>query len=726
MDTSKFSNNENIELDINTLKNTVNFDEFVKTLQKNLIPTDEFEGFKIRPGFYLENGAVVIPGGVNFTIHSQNATSCKLLLFKPAMCEPYAVIPFPEYYRIGNVYSMIVLGLDIEEFEYAYSVDGPYIPERGLVFNSSKYLLDPYSKAIAGQSVWGTKTICGNQYKSRVVSNDFDWGNSKRPLIPMKDLIIYELHVRGFTKHPSSKVNYPGTFAGLAEKIPYLKELGINAVELMPIFEFDEMLDARYVRGNLLCDYWGYNPVCFFAPNTSYTAGIERNKEGDELKSLIKKFHEDGIEVILDVVFNHTAEGNEYGPYISFKGFDNNVYYMLTTDGKYYNFSGCGNTLNCNHPIVHRMILDCLRYWVTEYRVDGFRFDLASILGRNEDGSPMNNPPLLQSLAFDPILANTKLIAEAWDAGGLYQVGSFPSWKRWCEWNGKYRDDIRRFLKGDSGLTATVAERITGSYDLYNPDIRGKNASVNFITCHDGFTLYDLYSYNDKHNEENGWNNTDGENNNNSWNCGAEGETDDENIIKLRRKLIKNACAVLLSSQGAPMLLSGDEFGNTQFGNNNPYCQDNEISWLNWSLLYKNHDLFTFFKNMINFRKRHPAIKDRIEETRCGLPPVSKHGIEPWYLDPSDSTRTVGIMFAGWNKKEKEDDIVYLCINAHWETQYVRLPELPIYLEWRIAVNTAMPFGEDISDSINEMLQVGDTLEIEPRSVMILIGISKI
>ncbi|NRU22339.1 glycogen debranching enzyme GlgX [Clostridium beijerinckii] len=436
MDTSKFSNNENIELDINTLKNAVNFDEFVKTLQKNLIPTDEFEGFKIRPGFYLENGAVVIPGGVNFTIHSQNATSCKLLLFKPAMCEPYAVIPFPEYYRIGNVYSMIVLGLDIEEFEYAYNVDGPYIPERGLVFDSSKFLLDPYSKAIAGQSVWGTKTICGNQYKSRVVSNDFDWGNSKRPLIPMKDLIIYELHVRGFTKHPSSKVNYPGTFAGLAEKIPYLKELGINAVELMPIFEFDEMLDARYVRGNLLCDYWGYNPVCFFAPNTSYTAGIERNKEGDELKSLIKKFHEDGIEVILDVVFNHTAEGNEYGPYISFKGFDNNVYCMLTPDGKYYNFSGCGNTLNCNHPIVHRMILDCLRYWVTEYRVDGFRFDLASILGRNEDGSPMNNPPLLQSLAFDPILANTKLIAEAWDAGGLYQVGSFPSWKRWCEWNG--------------------------------------------------------------------------------------------------------------------------------------------------------------------------------------------------------------------------------------------------------------------------------------------------
>lgn len=726
MDISKFSPDNNSKLDIELLKDTVNFDDYAKTLGRNLIPMDEYDGFKIRPGFYLESGAVVIPGGVSFTVHSQNATSCTLLLFKHDSCEPYAMIPFPENYRIGNVFSMIVFGLDIEEFEYAYSVDGPYAPEKGLVFDSSKYLLDPYSKAIAGQSVWGSRTVCGNQYKSRVVANDFDWGNSKQILIPMKDLIIYELHVRGFTKHSSSDVKYPGTFAGLAEKIPYLKELGINAVELMPIFEFDEMLDARYVRGNILYDYWGYNSVCFFAPNTSYAAKAEYNREGDELKSLIREFHENGIEVILDVVFNHTAEGNEYGPYISFKGFDNNVYYMLTPNGNYYNFSGCGNTLNCNHPIVHRMILDCLRYWVTEYRIDGFRFDLASILGRNEDGTPMNNPPLLQNLAFDPILANTKLIAEAWDAGGLYQVGSFPSWKRWSEWNGKYRDDLRRFLKGDSGLVHVVAERITGSHDLYNPDTRGKDASVNFITCHDGFTLYDLYSYNNKHNEDNGWNNTDGENNNNSWNCGVEGETDDENILKSRRKLIKNACAVLLASHGTPMLLAGDEFGNTQFGNNNPYCQDNEISWLDWNLLDKNKDIFSFFKKMINFRKRHPVLKCRIQTARCGLPPVSKHGNDPWFLNSSEETRFVGIMFAGWNKYESEDDIIYIGINAFWEKQHVKLPDLPLYLEWRIAINTAMPSGPDFVESIDEMLQVGNSIELEPRSVVVLIGTKRI
>lgn len=725
MDAFNFPLNENKKLDVDFLKNTVNFDDFIKTLQKNLIPMDEFEGFKIRPGFYLENGAVAIPGGVSFTVHSQNATSCKLLLFKRGSCEPYAAIPFPENYKIGNVYSMIVFGLDIEEFEYAYSVDGPYNPEKGLVFDSSKYLLDPYSRAITGQSVWGSKTMCGNQYKSRVVTNDFDWGNSRQLLIPMEDLIIYELHVRGFTKHSSSGVNYPGTFAGLAEKIPYLKELGINAVELMPIFEFDEMLDARYVRGNLLCDYWGYNSVSFFAPNSSYAAKVEYNREGDELKSLIKEFHENGIEVILDVVFNHTPEGNEYGPYISFKGFDNNVYYMLTPNGKYYNFSGCGNTLNCNHPIVQRLILDCLRYWVTEYRVDGFRFDLASILGRNEDGSPMNNPPLLQNLAFDPILANTKLIAEAWDAGGLYQVGSFPSWKRWCEWNGRYRDDVRRFLKGDSGLATIVAERIAGSQDLYNPMNRGKNASVNFITCHDGFTLYDLYSYNNKHNEANGWNNTDGENNNNSWNCGIEGKTNDQNVLCLRRKLIKNACVVLLASQGTPMLLSGDEFGNTRFGNNNPYCQDNEISWLDWGMLKKNKDLFIFFKNMINFRKRHPILKSKLESARCGLPPVSKHGNEPWYLNPSAETRLLGIMFAGYNKTQNEDDIIYICINAYWEKQYVKLPHLPENFEWKIAINTAMPSGEDFIECINEMPRIGNNLEMYPRSVAILIGISK-
>ena len=723
---SNFSNNKNKKFIMNKLASTVNFDDFAETFGKNLIPMDECNGFKIRPGFYLENGSVVIPGGVSFTVHSQNATSVKLVLFRREECDPYAIIPFPDNYKIGDVYSMIVFGLDIEKFEYAYSADGPYIPEKGLIFDSSKFLLDPYTKAVAGQSMWGSKPKTGYQYRSRVVANDFDWGNSKHLLIPMDQLIIYELHVRGFSKDISSKVKYPGTFSGLSEKISYLKELGINAVELMPIFEFDEMKDERTVDGKRLLDYWGYNSVSFFAPNTSYAAKVEYNREGDELKTLIKKLHENGIEVILDVVFNHTAEGNEKGPYISFKGFDNNVYYMLTPDGKYYNFSGCGNTINCNHPIVQRMILDCLRYWVTEYRVDGFRFDLASILGRNEDGSPMNKPPLLQNLAFDPILAKVKLIAEAWDAGGMYQVGNFPSWKRWSEWNGKYRDDVRKFLKGDGGLAQVIAERISGSHDLYDPASRGENASVNFITCHDGFTLYDLYSYNNKHNEANGWNNTDGESNNNSWNCGVEGETEDEDILKLRMKMIKNACAVLLVSQGTPMFLAGDEFGNTQFGNNNPYCQDNEISWLDWTLLDKNKEIFDFFKNMIKLRKAHPVLRDSIEPAKCGLPKVSKHGNEPWYLDPSQETRVLGIMFAGWNKKLDEDDIVYIGINSHWEKQYIKMPDLPKGLEWKIAVNTAIISGNDFTEQVNEMIKVDKKVELEPRSVLIMLGVKSV
>ena len=700
-----------------------NFDDFENGYNKNLVPTDEESGFKIRPGLYLENGSVIVPGGVSFTISSQNSTSCTLALFKRNKYEPFAIIPFPEHYKIGNVYSMIVFGLNIEEFEYAYSIDGPYDIEKGLIFDSSRYLLDPYAKAVAGQSKWGFKPEYANQYRSRVVINDFDWGNSKQLGINMKDLIIYELHVRGFTNHPSSDVSYPGTFEALSEKIPYLKELGINAVELMPIFEFDELKDMRIVNGKRLLDYWGYNAVSFFAPNTSYTAGIEYNREGDELKSLIKELHENGIEVILDVVFNHTAEGDENGPYISFKGVDNNIYYMLTPNGKYYNFSGCGNTINCNHPNVQRMILDCLRYWVTEYRVDGFRFDLASILGRNEDGSPMSQPPLLKNLAFDHILANVKLIAEAWDAGGLYQVGSFPSWNRWSEWNGKYRDDIRRFLKGDSGLANVIAERISGSHDLYDPIHRGLNASVNFITCHDGFTLYDLYSYNEKHNEDNGWNNTDGDNNNSSWNCGIEGDTDDENVLKTRKKMIKNACAILLASRGTPMILAGDEFCNTQFGNNNPYCQDNEISWLNWNLLKMNKEVFNFFKNMIKFRKNHPVLKDNTKPALCGFPSSSKHGSIPWCLDSWEEIRVLGVMFAGRNLADDEDDIIYIAINAYWEKQYMEIPDLPKGLEWRMAVNTALPEGRDFVQSIDEMPKVGTRIELESRSVMILCSV---
>lgn len=709
-------------MDWNDLTTLVNYESFARGLGYNLVALDEVSGFKIRPGFFLENGAVVIPGGVSFTVHSQNATAVSLVLFRREGNEPYAIIPYPQKYRIGYVYSMIVFGLDIEEFEYAFSVDGPNQPEKGLLFDSNRLLIDPYSKAVAGQSRWGERNNTNCHYKSRVVANDFDWGNSQSPQISMDDLIIYEMHVRGFTYHSSSGVQYPGTFSGLADKIPYLLDLGINAVELMPIFEFDEMRDVRDFKGQHLLDYWGYNPVSFFAPNTGYTAGIEYNREGIELKQLIRKFHENGIEVILDVVFNHTAEGNENGPVISFKGFDNNVYYMLSPDGKYYNFSGCGNTLNCNHPVVQQMIIECLRYWVTEYRIDGFRFDLASILGRNEDGSPMSKPPLLQSLAFDPILANVKLIAEAWDAGGLYQVGSFPSWSRWSEWNGRYRDDMRCFLKGDTGLAAVIADRLAGSRDLYDPLHRGKNASVNFITCHDGFTLRDLYSYNYKHNEANGWGNSDGDNHNNSWNCGAEGETNNPQIIELRNRLVRNSFTALLCSRGTPMLLSGDEFGNTQTGNNNAYCQDNEISWLDWSNLTKNKDLFEFVKKLIQLRHRHPAMRNNLDPARCGLPSFSKHGLKAWFLDPNPDNRLVAVMFTGFDAARQHDDIIYLVINAHWEAQTLTLPRLPGHLKWLVAVDSSLPVQEGVTLEPELMKKAGPTIKMIGRSIMVLIG----
>lgn len=526
------------------------------------------------------------------------------------------------------------------------------------------------------------------------------------------------MHVRGFTRHSSSGVVHPGTFEGILEKIPYLKRLGVNAVELMPVFEFDETMGGREVNGQKLLDYWGYNTVGFFAPNTSYTAGLEYNREGTEFKNLIRTLHENGIEVILDVVFNHTAEGNEKGPVISFKGFDNNIYYMLTPDGYYYNFSGCGNTLNCNHPIVQQMIVECLRYWTVDYRVDGFRFDLASILGRNEDGSPMNNPPLLQRLAFDPILGNVKLIAEAWDAGGLYQVGTFPAWKRWAEWNGKYRDTLREFLKGGTWAAREAARRITGSGDLYNGHYAGYNSSVNFITCHDGFTLYDLYAYNEKHNQENGWGNTDGTDDNRSWNCGAEGPTDDKEVLDLRFRMMRNACAVLMCSRGTPMFFAGDEFGNTQFGNNNAYCQDNEISWLNWDLLKENEDLFEFFRFMIRFRRNHPAIRRDLPGAVCGLPALTVYG-NGGENRVDDGTAALGILYAGYDRKRGRDDVVYLAVNVYWEDVNIQLPELPRYLAWYAVVNTAGDGQSRFCYRCGERSRVDSGFLMRPRSVAV-------
>lgn len=689
-----------------------------------LLPLDVVEGFKIRPGFFRMYGACVASNGVSFTINSHGATRCTLLLFKPQASKPYARIPFPDSYRIGDTYSMLVFDIKPDEFEYAFSFDGPYEPAKGLLFNEENVLLDPYSRAVTGQRKWGEKPEGGKdfEYRARVVKSNFDWGNIKQLEQPFEDLVIYETHVRGYTKDKSSGVSAPGTFAGLKDKIPYLKDLGINAVELMPIFEFDEMESARVVDGVQLYNYWGYNTVSFFAPNTSYAFNEEHNHEGDELKSLIKALKENGIEVILDVVFNHTAEGNEMGPCFSFKGIDNNVYYMLTPDAHYYNFSGCGNVMNCNHPVVRSFIIDCLRHWAIEYRVDGFRFDLASILGRDQNGAPMANPPILESLAFDPVLGKMKLIAEVWDAGGLYQVGSFPSWNRWAEWNGRYRDDMRSFLKGDDGMAGNAITRITGSRDLYSPESRGHKASVNFMTCHDGFTLYDLYSYNEKHNEKNGWNNTDGDNNGHSWNCGAEGETDDPNVNGLRRRLIKNAFAALLCSRGPAMFFAGDEFCNTQFGNNNAYCQDNIISWLDWSRLEEFKEIHDFVRHMIQFRKEHPILRKMTKPSSCQFPEISVHNGTPFNASTDYKTKLIGIMYAGRNEEDTEDDIVFYCMNAYWEPLVMQLPVLPNGKHWHVDTNTNAEYfdGEDFTAK-TELLGV-NTIRVPARTTIILVA----
>lgn len=690
----------------------------------SVIPMGVIGGYQVRPGLFDSNGATASEVGVNFTVHTQNGHSCELLLFHKGEEEPYAILPFPDEYKVGDVYSMIVFRLKIEDFEYAYRIDGEYQPDKGLVFNKDAILLDPYARAVTGQEIWGEKMV--KHYHARVVKDEFDWGDMPQSSRKLSDLVIYELHVRGFTYHPSSGVKFPGTFAGIREKIPYLKELGINAVELMPIFEFDETMNSRDVGGKMLLDYWGYNTVSFFAPNSNYASTAEFNREGTELKELIRELHDNGIEVILDVVFNHTAEGNEKGPTFCFKGIDNKVYYMLTPEGNYYNFSGCGNTLNCNHPIVRQMILECLRYWTINYRVDGFRFDLASILGRNEDGSPMNKPPLLESLAHDPILGNVKLIAEAWDAGGMYQVGRFPAQKRWAEWNGRYRDALRGYLKGDCWEAWNAAWSISGSGDLYggfSSDYEGSyagyNSCVNFITCHDGFTMYDLYSYNEKHNEQNGWNNTDGANDNRSWNCGAEGETEDPQVLELRFRMIRNACAVLMCSRGAPMFLAGDEFGNTQYGNNNSYCQDNEISWLDWGLLEKNRELFEFFKFMIHYRHRHPVIRGKLPDAICGMDPIHSHYKNAEVMEIPRDARTIAVSFAGYDKERGEDDVVYVALNTYWEDVEITLPKLHRRGAWYLSVNTYGDWQGKYCYEEKDEVRINGSFIMRPRSVSV-------
>lgn len=697
-------------------------------------PTHTFGDYKLRCGRPLPFGTTLVPGGVNFSIYSSYATDCTLVLFKKHQKEPVAEIPFPDEFRIGDVWTMTVFNLDYETVEYGYRMDGPLDIQAGHWFNTDKVLMDPYAKIIGGRDIWGEEPDWSDpyQHRSRLSFDDFDW-ESDRPLeVPPEDQIIYEMHVRGFTRHPSSEVkeNHRGTFAGIRAKIPYLKELGVNAIELMPVFEFDEFENSRRhpETGDLLMNYWGYSTVGFFAPKAGYAATGKFGMQVDELKSLVKELHKNGIEVILDVVFNHTAEGNENGPYISYRGLDNKTYYMLTPEGYYYNFSGCGNTLNCNNPVVRNLVLDCLRFWAAEYHIDGFRFDLASILGRDPWGAPLANPPLLEALAFDPILARCKLIAEAWDAGGLYQVGSFPAYGRWAEWNGKYRDGIRKFLKGDAGRVGDMAQRLQGSPDLYAWAGRGPATSINFITAHDGFTLADLVAYNDKHNDANGEYNNDGGNDNDSWNCGAEGWTDDPGINDLRRRQMRNAIALLMVSQGVPMLLMGDEVGRSQNGNNNTYCHDNDLNWLDWGLLSSHHDLFEFVSHCIHFRRAHPALRSRYhlqnrDYVGSGYADITWHGVQAWNADWSEDSRVLAFMLCGKHAKSgtAEDDYLYVAINMHWQTQWFELPGLPAGMLWHSSINT----GADLDHfALGEepVLDPQQGLLVRDRSVVVLVG----
>ena len=697
-------------------------------------PTHKYESFKLRCGKPYPFGATLVPGGVNFSIYSSLATSCTLVLFQKHAKEPMAEIPLPEEFRIGNVYCMVVFDLDYENIEYGYRMDGPNDFQQGHWFDKTKILLDPYAKLIGGRDIWGVTPDWKDVYhhRAKIANEDFDWENDKALEIAPEDQIIYEMHVRSFTRSPSSGVRekFRGTFAGIREKIPYLKELGVNSIELMPIYEFDEFENSRPnpETGEVLLNYWGYSTVGFFAPKAGFASTGKLGMQGDELKALVKELHKNGIEIILDVVFNHTAEGNENGPYISYRGIDNKTYYMLTPEGYYFNFSGTGNTLNCNNPVVRGMVLDCLRYWASEYHIDGFRFDLAAILGRDPLGYPLSNPPLLESLAFDPVLARCKLIAEAWDAGGLYQVGSFPAYGRWAEWNGKYRDTLRKFLKGDTTV-GDLAQRLQGSPDLYAPSGRVPATSINFISCHDGFTLMDIVSYNYKHNEANGENNNDGGNDNDSWNCGWEGPTDNPDINALRHRQIKNALAMLMVSQGVPMILSGDEIGRTKNGNNNTYCHDNHLNWLDWTLLEKNADLFKFFKDCIAFRKAHPVLRNpdhfqNRDYVGSGYPDISWHGTKAWYADWS-TNHTIAFLLCGKHAKQGlvEDNYIYVAMNMHWETQWFEIPGLPSQKQWKIFANTGANSPEDSWEPGTEpLLENQNGLLLRDRSVVILVG----
>lgn len=621
--------------------------------------------FIVQSGMPLPLGPSHTPQGINFALFSRHCHAVTLVVTVDGHRQ-WEFRLDPRHHKTGDIWHILLGGVPAG-LRYGYRIDGPWDPEiSGHAFDARAILLDPYAREIQSPD-WGQERSClGREPCCLVESGDYDWGGDRPLNIPLKDSIIYELHARGFTRHPSSGVDHPGTFRGITEKIPYLKQLGITAVELMPVTEFNENepIFVNPESGQRLKNFWGYSPLSFFAPKCSYSSSLEAPLR--EFRDMVKALHRAGIEVILDIVYNHTAEGGSDGPTTSFRGIDNTIYYLLDPwTRSYLNYSGCGNTCNCNHPIVRTLIMDALRWWVMEMHVDGFRFDLASILGRDAEGQVLANPPVVEMIAEDPILADTKIIAEAWDAAGLYQVGSFSPHPRWAEWNGRFRDEVRAFCCGRPGMVPALATRIAGSSDLYQANGRSPSNSINFITSHDGFTLADLVSYNDKHNQLNGEDNRDGDNNNSSWNSGIEGPTTDKAILTLRARRIRTMAAILLLSQGVPMLVAGDEFGRSQQGNNNAWCQDNAISWLDWSLVKNNAQQLRFFRKLIALRQGHPIFRreDFFPHEHGHSLEITWQGLQPGTQDWSHHCRTLAFLLNGATL-EPEDDDFFIMLNG--------------------------------------------------------------
>jgi isoamylase len=677
----------------------------------------------IARGHSLPLGPSTTADGVNFVLLCRHGTAVFLVLYPLEGGEPMAEIALhPRRNRTGDHWHILIAGLP-PAFCYGWRVDGPSGP--GNAYDTSFVLIDPVSTMLSGGAFWGRAFEPHPRYTSRrsvFLRRPFHWREDVPPLVPLEDSIVYELHVRGLTCHPSSLVAHPGTFAGLAEKIPYLKSLGVTAVELLPIHEFDET-DCPFINpfsGEKLRNLWGYSSIGFAAPKAGYAASGADYGQINEFREMVRTFHAAGMEVILDVVFNHTGEGDERGRTYSFRGLDNQLYYMIGPDGKYLNFSGCGNTVNCNHPIVRHLLLECLRFWVADMHVDGLRFDLASVMGRDEHGRVLVEPPVVELIAEDGVLSDTKLIAEPWDAAGLYQLGRFPFGRRWSEWNGQYRDQVRRFWSGEPGLTGALATRLCGSSDLYELSSRLPRHSINFITCHDGFTLWDLVSYNHKHNEANGEGNRDGTNENHSWNCGVEGPTNDPTVLGLRRRQVRNLLATLFLSQGVPMLLAGDELLRTQKGNNNAWCQDNEISWVDWSLAVKNADFLRFVRELIALRRRHPALRRRKFLEKGD---VVWHGREPFQPDFSAKSWALALVLDGQRTGREPDGDFYMAFNASGDSITFSIPASPQRKRWHRVIDTALASPLDIV-GLNEgpEVAVGSRYNVAPFSLVVLIS----